>query len=52
MYKSGKLYQPKRLEVKTRAELLASIRPGYWKYLRADCGDLPQAAPQAEAVPV
>jgi hypothetical protein len=26
--------------VKTRAGLLASIKPTYWKYLREDAGDL------------
>jgi hypothetical protein len=52
MYKAGKLYQPKRVQLKTRAELLASIRPGHWKHLRADCGDLPEAMLQSEAVTV
>jgi len=38
---TGKLYRGKPLQVKTRAELIASIRPNYWQYLRADNGDLP-----------
>ncbi|HLV02833.1 MAG TPA: radical SAM protein [Acidobacteriota bacterium] len=41
MTRRGKLYGGKPLQIKTRAELLASIRPNYWKYLREDCGDLP-----------
>jgi radical SAM superfamily enzyme YgiQ (UPF0313 family) len=52
MHKAGKLYRPKRISLKTRAELLASIRPGHWKYLRADCGDLPEAMRQGEPVTV
>jgi hypothetical protein len=52
MHKAGKLYQPKRINLKTLAELLASVRPGHWKYLRADCGDLPEAMLQSEPVSV
>ena len=42
------------MTVKTRAELLGSIKPNYWKYLREDTGDLPgmdapPAAPAAES---
>ena len=39
----GKLYKGKPVKLKTRAELLASIRPNYWKYLPKDAGDLPGA---------
>jgi radical SAM superfamily enzyme YgiQ (UPF0313 family) len=39
----GKLYTPRPLKVKTRKELLQTIRPNYWKYLREDCGDMPTA---------
>jgi tRNA A37 methylthiotransferase MiaB len=39
----GKIYPGKRLRIKSRKELLATIRPRYWKYLRADTGDLPFA---------
>ncbi len=43
-----KIYGGTPLKVKTRAELLASIRPAFWQYLREDCGDLPEGAtPQA-----
>lgn len=37
----GKIYRGKPLKVKTRAELLASLKPKDWQYLRADNGDLP-----------
>ena len=37
----GKLYMGKPLETKTRRELIASLKPRYWQYLRADNGDLP-----------
>jgi hypothetical protein len=29
------------LKVKTRAELIASLKPKDWQYLRADNGDMP-----------
>jgi hypothetical protein len=38
--------------VKSRKELLASIKPQHWKYLREDNGDLPDGwdtAPPAAA---
>ena len=50
MYATGRLYKGRPIRVKTRAELLASIKPGYWKYLREDAGDVPQA-PSAPAAP-
>jgi len=37
----GKIYIGKPLKTKSRKELLASIKPHYWQYLRADNGDLP-----------
>ena len=53
LYATGRLYKGRPIRVKTRAELLASIKPGYWKYLREDAGDVPQApAPPAAAPPV
>jgi hypothetical protein len=39
--KMGKIYVPQPIKVKTRKELLASIRPKQWKYLREDTGDMP-----------
>ncbi len=44
LYSMGKLYKGRPINVKTRAELLASIKPNYWKYLREDAGDLPPGA--------
>ena len=38
----GKIYIGKPLKTKTRRELIASLKPHYWQYLRADNGDLPQ----------
>jgi len=37
----GKIYIGKPLKTKTRKELLASVKPHYWQFLRADNGDLP-----------
>jgi hypothetical protein len=39
--KMGKIYVGKPLKTKTRKELIASVRPNYWKYFREDNGDLP-----------
>ncbi|MBS1806933.1 MAG: B12-binding domain-containing radical SAM protein [Acidobacteria bacterium] len=41
MAKLGKIYYGKPLKVKSRKELLATIRPNQQKFLRADNGDLP-----------
>jgi hypothetical protein len=41
MEKLGKIYRGRALAVKSRKELLASIKPQHWKYLREDNGDLP-----------
>jgi len=38
----GKIYVGKPLKTKTRKELIASVKPHYWKYFRADNGDLPE----------
>ncbi len=51
MQSAGKLYQPRPLKLKTRAELLASIRPSFWKYLRKDTGDVP-VTPKIATPPV
>jgi radical SAM family protein len=37
----GKIYMGKPVKVKTRKELIATLRPNDWQYLRADNGDLP-----------
>jgi radical SAM superfamily enzyme YgiQ (UPF0313 family) len=49
--KMGKIYLGKPLKTKTRKELIASIKPHYWQYLRRDNGDVPDAvvAPRGES---
>jgi hypothetical protein len=37
----GKIYRGKPLKVKTRRELIASLKPKDWQYLHADNGDMP-----------
>ena len=37
----GKIHSGVPLSIKTRRELLTTIRPSQWRYLRADNGDLP-----------
>ncbi len=41
MHKMKLLYPGKPLHLKTRAELLATIRPNLWKFLHQDNGDIP-----------
>src|SRR4030095_8178135 len=38
--KLGNLHRGRPLPIKTRAELLRSINPRYWQYLRAVNGDI------------
>ncbi len=40
----GKIHRPRPLAIKTRRELLATIRPSQWRYLRPDAGDVPEHA--------
>lgn len=42
MARMGKIYVGKPINVKTRRELLATIKPNQQKFLRADNGDLPE----------
>lgn len=49
MGKMGRIHVGRPLTVKTRKELLATIKPSQWKYLREDNGDVPQAAALASA---
>jgi hypothetical protein len=37
----GKIHEGRRLAIKTRGELLSTIRPAMRKFVRADTGDLP-----------
>jgi radical SAM superfamily enzyme YgiQ (UPF0313 family) len=41
MAKMGKIYIGKPMKTKSRKELLQTIRPNQWQYLREDNGDLP-----------
>jgi radical SAM superfamily enzyme YgiQ (UPF0313 family) len=38
----GKIYLGRPLKTKSRRELIASLKPHYWQYLRPDNGDLPE----------
>src|SRR5215467_1097343 len=51
MDKMGKIYVGKPITVKTRKELLATIKPHQRQFLRADCGDLPDDMPTNAAPP-
>jgi hypothetical protein len=41
MARMGKLYRGRPLSIKTRRELLATIKPNQRQFIRADTGDLP-----------
>ena len=41
MARMGKIYRGQPLPVKSRKELLSTIKRQHWKYLRADNGDMP-----------
>jgi hypothetical protein len=47
MGKMGKIHIGRPLYVKTRKELLATVKPHQRQFLRADCGDLPDDMPTA-----
>lgn len=42
LHRMGKIYMGKPLKTKNRKELLATIKPSHWQYLREDNGDLPE----------
>jgi radical SAM superfamily enzyme YgiQ (UPF0313 family) len=46
--KMGKIYRGRTLTVKSRKELLATIKPQHWKHLREDTCDLPDGWAAAE----
>jgi radical SAM superfamily enzyme YgiQ (UPF0313 family) len=54
MEKMGKIYRGRPLDVKSRKELLSSIKPQHWQHLREDNGDLPDGwgAGKATAAPL
>ena len=41
MARMGKIYTGRPLELKSRKELLATLKPQHWRYLRPDNGDMP-----------
>jgi hypothetical protein len=41
LQRMGRIYQGKPLKIKTRKELIASLKPKDWQYLRVDNGDMP-----------
>jgi hypothetical protein len=49
MARMGKIYRGRPLAIKSRKELLATIKPQHWKYLREDTGDLPEGWKPAPA---
>jgi hypothetical protein len=49
MAKMGKIYPGAPLKIKTRKELLETIRPEHRQYLRADTGDMPEGYVAAKA---
>src|SRR6185295_6297418 len=50
MARMGKLYAARPLPIKTRKQLLETIRPSQRRFLRADTGDLPEI-PAIKEVP-
>ena len=42
MARMGKIYSGRPLAIKSRKELLATVRPSQRRFLRADTGDLPE----------
>jgi radical SAM superfamily enzyme YgiQ (UPF0313 family) len=55
MARMGKIYVGKPLKTKSRKELIASLKPHYLEYLRADNGDLPDGftpPPQRQSTPI
>ena len=45
MGKMGKIHIGRPFRVKTRKELLQTIRPHQWQYLREDNGEIPEGGP-------
>jgi radical SAM superfamily enzyme YgiQ (UPF0313 family) len=48
MMRWGAVYEPRRPQIKSRKELLETIRPNHRRFLRADTGDLPPMAQPIE----
>ena len=51
MQRTGRIYEGRRLPIKTRKELLATIKPHNWRHLRPDTGDLPEGAGAGTGAP-
>jgi radical SAM superfamily enzyme YgiQ (UPF0313 family) len=51
MSAAGKLYRPKPLKIKSRKELLETIKPQHRRFLREDNGDMPDLAAPPPQVP-
>jgi hypothetical protein len=50
LQRMGKIHRGKPLKTKNRRELLASLKPKDWQYLRADNGDMPvEYVPRSES---
>ncbi|HEX8142906.1 MAG TPA: radical SAM protein [Pyrinomonadaceae bacterium] len=49
LHRMGKIYMGKPLVTKNRKELIATLKPSQWQYLRADNGDLPEGYTPPEA---
>ncbi|HKZ02782.1 MAG TPA: radical SAM protein [Pyrinomonadaceae bacterium] len=51
LQRMGKIYTGKPLKTKTRKELIASLKPKDWEFLRPDNGDLPVACTPPPSAP-
>jgi hypothetical protein len=49
MDRMGKIYVGRPLHVKTRKELLATVKPSMRQHLRPDTGDMPDGTPPPSA---
>jgi hypothetical protein len=49
MGKMGKIHLGRPLHIKTRAELLRTIKPSMRQYLRPDTGDMPDDMPPPQS---
>jgi hypothetical protein len=47
----GKIHIGRPITVKTRKELLATIKPHQWRFIPPDAGDLPDGYTPAQAPP-
>lgn len=52
MEKMGKIYRGKPMQVKSRKELLSTIKRQHWRFLREDNGDLPDGWAEEAAQPM